>query len=77
MHVMVFLMRNFDYCVSGEHSQFDENSMKNYLSNIKNKIKAIFAYFCNDSCKVAGVPLKACQMSKIFCMSYFFSKKKV
>ena len=61
--------------VQSEHNQFHVNSSKNYFSNIKNKkIKAVFAYFHNDSCKVLGGPPKPCWMTKIFCMSYFFSK---
>ena len=61
--------------VQSEHNQFNVNSIKNYLSSIKNKEKkAVFAYFHNDSCKVLGRPPKTLLDDKHTFMSYFFPK---
>ena len=52
-----FLTNTLDFIVQSEHNQFNVNSIKHYLSNInKKEIKAIFAYFYNDSCQVPGGP---------------------
>ena len=52
MHVLAFLKKLLNIIIQTERNQFNVNSIINYLSNIKNKqIKAVFAYFHNDSFK--------------------------
>ena len=73
MHVMAFLKHTLNIILVSEHNQFNVNSIKNCISNIKKKeIKEFFAYFYNDSCKVSGGPPISCWMTKFFCISYFF-----
>ena len=75
MHVMVFQRETLNIIIQSEHNQFNVNSIKIFLSSIKNlEIKAGFANFHNDSCKVPRGPPKFSRISKIFCMSYFFLK---
>ena len=53
--------------MQSKHNEFNINSIKNYFTNMKNKgIKAIFAYFHNDSFKVLEGPPKLGQISKKF-----------
>ena len=61
--------------IQNKHNQFIANSIKNYLSNIKNKeTTALFVYFHNHLQKVPREPPKPCLISKIVCMTYFFLK---
>ena len=72
---MVFYRQTLNIIIQSEHNQFNINSIKIFISSIKNKeIKTIFAYFHNDLCKVLEGPPKPCWISKFFCMSYFFLK---
>ena len=62
--------------MQSEHNQFNVNSIKIFLSSIKNKIRAGFAYFHNDSCNVPE-GLKPCWISKIFVYPISFLKLTV
>ena len=68
-----FLREAWNIIILSEHNQFIVNSIKNFLSSIKNdQVKVVFAYFHNDSCKVPWVPLKRLLDFKNFLYILFF-----
>ena len=60
--------------MQSEHNQFHMNSIKSYLSNLKNKeIKAALVYFLNDSCEMPRGPLDLIGFQKFFVCPIFLN----